>query len=549
MNSNCFFKFNKLSFSLLFLLLMNTAFSQGNAPAANSQNVVLTLFSIVILLMIFMSIILGNQVIKNATKDSKSKHLKDKKLIPSKKELFGEKKQKELVNGQKKKIHSLKKGFNINIEGKAKKEIKSLQSKYYGIQPKDFIGMQPIPKMLVKKGDKVKAGDKLFYDKGFEGVFITSPVSGIIEEVNRGAKRAIDNILIKSDANFEFKKFKKGLVNQFSEKDIRIQLQESGAWALITERPFGVIPQKDSIPKAIYISTFDTAPLAPEHDFVANNISKSDFQFGIDILSILSNNINLNIPAFSKSRWLEEIENVNFNFFEGVHPSGNVGVQIHHIEPINKGDVVWTVPFQDVVTIGKLFSKGIYEPIRIASLAGPRVENPIYLKLLQGACIKEAVIDNLKDKHVRVISGNVLTGKSIGLDGFLGFSHTSISVIEEGDQQEFMGWLFPSYPRPSISPTIPWSKIPYMSFDVNTNMHGEKRAFVVTGQYESVLPMDVYVQLLLKAILSKEFEEMEGLGIYELLEEDIALCEFVCTSKQPVQHILREGLDYIRAQS
>jgi Na+-transporting NADH:ubiquinone oxidoreductase subunit A len=450
----------------------------------------------------------------------------------------------------KKKVISLKKGFDIKLEGKAKKKLVQYNSETYALKPSDFRGLQPIPKMLVKEGQQVKAGEKIFYDKGFEGIFFTSPVSGVVQEIKRVAKRAISEIIIKADGENESIKFQTGSPVSLSKKEVINILAESGAMTLFIERPFGVVASLHHAPKAIFISASDTAPLAVDYAFVLNQLNKIDFQVGIDALHKLSKNVHLNLDAAaSKSSFAEGLLNVTLNEFKGQHPAGNVGVQIHHIDSITKGDFVWTIKAEDVVTIGKIFTKGIYEPIKYVALAGNVLKETHYVQTLQGANIASLLQNNLIDEHVRVISGNVLSGKQIEKDGFLGFYDNNISVIEEGDQKEMFGWLIPQYARPSLSPTFPWKSMDLASFEANTNMHGEKRGFVVTGQYEAVLPMDLYPQHLIKSIIKNDFEEIEGLGIYELLEEDLALAEFSCTSKQPIQGILREGLDYVRSQS
>lgn len=435
------------------------------------------------------------------------------------------------------------------MNGKAKKTISTYASETYAIKPKDFKGLQPIPKMLVKEGAKVKAGDKIFYDKGFEGVFFTSPTSGEIAEIRRGAKRAITEIIIKADGKNESVKFKTASPSSLGEEGVKKQLLESGVWTAFIERPFGVVASPAKRPNSIHISASDTAPLAVDYGFVLNQLSAKDLQTGIDALNELSDQVYLNVDAnASKSAVLDQLNNVQVNEFLGAHPAGNVGVQIHHTNAISKGDIVWTIKAEDVATIGKLFNQGVYAPEKIVAFAGAVVKNPHYVKTTSGANVSKLVDGQLADNS-RVVSGNVLSGKQIAPDGFLGAYDNLVSALEEGDQQEMFGWLIPQSARPSISPTFPWTMMELARFDANTNTRGEKRAFVVTGQYEEVLPMDVYPQHLMKAIIKNDFEEMEGLGIYELIEEDIALCEFACTSKQPLQGILREGLDYIRSQN
>ena len=449
-------------------------------------------------------------------------------------------------------VIKLKKGFGIKLLGKAKGNLDSnFTSATYAVKPTSFNCLQPIPKMLVKESDKVKAGDKLFYDRKIDNVFFTAPVSGEVAEIKRGAKRAITEVIIRPDKENSFKKFAQADPNDLRREKVVEQLVESGAWTLLNQRPFGVLADVDAIPKAIYISTFDTAPLAVDYDFVMNHADAEDWQAGIDALWMLSyGNVHLNMNAKRKPLPLYlTTQGVKHNWFEGAHPAGNVGVQIHHVDPINKGDVVWTVKPEDVLTIGKVFSKGIYEPKRFVSINGSVVTKPMYVDTYLGANVQNLLENNLIDEHVRIVSGNVLTGTAIEKDGHLGYFDNMISVLKEGDYHEAFGWLVPQKARPSLSPTIPFSRSSWLSYEADTNMHGEDRAFVMTGQYESVLPMDVYLQILLKKIIAQDFDAIEGLGIYELLEEDVALCEFVCTSKQPVQKILREGIEFIQSQS
>ena len=543
-------KFSKLiTLSVLFSSFSFTSFAQQGQAPITANSLVVLLFTCVMVLVVFLAAILGDKIIKLVgSKLNPDADGSDLGLMTSLKEMI-------LGSGRpstdsKKKVTTLSKGFNIKLNGKAKKTLSSYSPSTYAIKPTDFRGLQPIPKMMVKEGAHVKAGDKLFYDKGFEGVFFTAPVSGEVVEIKRAEKRAIAEIIIKADGKYESLSFKTAQASSLSKKEVINTLAESGAFTMFIERPFGVVASLHHNPSAIYISASDTAPLSVDYGYVLNQLDKADFQAGIDALNKLSDNVHLNLDAAAaKSSFSDNLENVQVNVFNGQHPAGNVGVQIHHINSINKGDIVWTIKAEDVATIGKLFTKGIYEPVKYVALAGSVLKEAKYLKTLQGATVAAMLENNLTDDHVRVISGNVLSGSKIEKDGFLGFYDNNISVIEEGDQQEMFGWLVPQYARPSLSPTFPWKGMELASFEANTNMHGEKRAFVVTGQYEEVLPMDLYPQHLMKAIIKNDFEEIEGLGIYELLEEDLALAEFSCTSKQPLQHILREGLDYIRSQS
>jgi Na+-transporting NADH:ubiquinone oxidoreductase subunit A len=530
--------------------LSNSALAQDISAAPLSANsVVILLFLSIMIMVVFMAAILGDKIIKL----SAAKHLGEEKssrigLFPSLKELAPV--APHPVLGDASQVKVLTKGFDIKLKGKASKEFKSFKPASFAVKPTDFNGLQPIPKMEVKEGDKVKAGDVLFFDRKIDNIFFTAPVSGEVAEIRRGAKRAITEVVILADKDQQFKEFEKKNVSTLSREEAIEQLIQSGAWTLLLERPFGVLANPDVKPKAIHISTFDSAPLAVDYNFVFNQVNASDFQAGLDVLNKLTDKVHLNLNAKKAPNAIfTNARGVQFNWFEGAHPAGNVGVQIHHIDPINKGETVWTVKPEDVVTIGKVFTKGIYEPVKYVAVAGDPLKETFYVKTLLGANIESLVQNNLKDEHVRYVSGNVLTGKKIEKNGFLSAQDNLLTVLEEGDFHELFGWILPQYPRPSINPTIPWSKIPFVQFEANTNTHGEKRAFVVTGQYEEVLPMDLYPVHLLKAVIYNDFDQMEGLGIYEVLEEDLALCEFVCTSKQPVQAILRDGLDYVKSQN
>ncbi|MFT5071018.1 MAG: Na+-transporting NADH:ubiquinone oxidoreductase subunit A [Chitinophagales bacterium] len=536
--------------SVIFSSLTVMSFAQGTSEASSTANsVVLLLFACVMVLVVFLAALMGDQIIKlTAGKVRKNSDEKEFGLIPSIKEMIlgNESSQSQA----KKKITKLRRGFDIKLNGKAKKSISTYSSATYAIKPKDFYGLKPIPKMLVKEGAQVKAGDKIFYDKGFDGVFFTSPVSGEVLEIRRGAKRAITEIIIKADGKNDSVKFKAASPSSLGEEGVRTQLKESGAWTAFVERPFGVVANPSVRPTSIHISASDTAPLAVDYAFVLAQLNAKDLQTGIDALNELTDQVHLNLDAkSSKSNIVDHLKGAQVNAFIGAHPAGNVGVQIHHTNAISKGDVVWTIKVEDLATIGKLFNEGVYAPVKIVALAGSIVKNPQYIKTLAGVNLANLLDGQIEEDNSRVVSGNVLCGTQIAKDGFLGAHDNLVSVLEEGDHQEMFGWMIPQYARPSLSPTFPWKGMELATFDANTNTHGEGRAFVVTGQYEEVLPMDIHPQHLMKSIITNDFEGMEGLGIYELLEEDVALCEFACTSKQPLQNILREGLDYIRSQN
>jgi Na+-transporting NADH:ubiquinone oxidoreductase subunit A len=442
----------------------------------------------------------------------------------------------------------LKKGLNINLKGEADKVYASIpQSELFSLKPTDFHGLTP--KLTVKAGDKVKAGSCIFFDKYNEKVRFSSPVSGEVTDIIRGAKRRILEVKLKADTETKYESFST-LDASANREQIIEGLLESGVWPFIRQKPFDIIANPMDMPKAIFISTFNTAPLAPDNDFVLHGL-ENEFQTGIDFLKKLTDGkIHLNVDGNTNpSTVFTSCKGVQINKITGAHPAGNVGVQIHHIDPINKGDVVWYLYPQDVLTIARLFSEGKYDVSRIVALTGPQVEKPRYYRTIAGANIKNLLNENtLIGDNNRFISGDVLTGEKIEEGGNIGFYDSQLTVIEEGNQQEFLGWIAPNLDKFSLSKSYFSWLMPSKKYSLNTNYNGEERAYVVTGQYEKVLPMDIYPMQLIKACLIEDIDSMEQLGIYEISPEDVALCEFVCTSKMEVQSIIREGLDLIKKE-
>lgn len=455
------------------------------------------------------------------------------------------------LNGKKnEKIHFLKQGFDIKLEGEAKAEVRNIQVSRFALMPQDFHGMSPIPKVDIEIGQSIKAGDVLFYDKKRPEIKYVSPVSGEFVELRRGEKRSISEIIILADKEIQFKRFNPPNLETADSSEIRAFLAESGGMTLINQRPFDIVPGIDDVPDNIFISTFDTAPLAPDMNFVVRG-REDDFQAGLDVLvKLTKGKVYLGINAKDKniSKAFAEARGVEIHQFAGKHPTGNVGVQMHHISPLLPGKKAWTLGVQEVISLGVLFTKGIFDARRLVAITGHECKENFYASTYIGASIQDLLKDNISGKNVRIISGDVLTGKTVNGDHFLNYRSDQITVITEGNKYELFGWLLPLKPRPSASRTFPNFLFPNYKFKADTNTHGERRAFVVSGQYEDVLPMDIYPQHLMKAILARDIEKMEGLGIYELTEEDIAICEFVCTSKAPLQEILRDGLEYIKNQ-
>ncbi|MGJ8548607.1 Na(+)-translocating NADH-quinone reductase subunit A [Winogradskyella wichelsiae] len=437
----------------------------------------------------------------------------------------------------------IKKGLNIELIGEAEKTIENaVISNSYTIRPEDFHSI--IPKLVAKEGTHVKAGETLFYNKDNENMKFVSPVSGEIAEVLRGPRRRIDAIKIIADKAQTFLDHGTFDLNSDAEKT-KAHLLASGCWAFIKQRPYDVIAKADVMPKAIFISGYASAPLAADLDFTLAG-KEAELQAAVTALSKLTEgSVHVSVGDQSKSP-LANLQNATTHKVSGPHPSGNVGTLINKVSPVNKGETVWTVNAQDLVIIGELLLTGKFNAERIIALAGSSVQKPRYFKTKLGAEIATMVYDNgvERDSNARFISGNVLSGKQIQPDGHLDYYSNVITVIPEGDDYEFFGWNKPIFNKISTSRALTFSWLtPKKKFDLNTNTNGEHRAFVTTGTYEEVFPLDIYPMQILKACMYKDLDEMEALGMYEVAPEDFALTEFVCVSKQPHQKIIREGLD------
>lgn len=438
----------------------------------------------------------------------------------------------------------IKKGLTINLLGAAEKTTEqAIISNYCTIRPEDFHGITP--KLVAREGAKVKAGETVFFDKANEAVKFVSPVSGEIIEIARGEKRKILAIKIQADKEQVYVDFGKLDVNSANAEAIKARLLESGCWAFIKQRPYDVIAKTDKTPKSIFISGYATAPLAADYDYVLQG-KEAELQAAVTALAKLtSGQVHVCVGKNTNSP-LAGLSGVSLHQVSGPHPSGNVGTQINKIDPVNKGETVWTVTPQDLVIIGDLFLTGKFNAERLVAMVGSSIKNPRYFKTKIGSEIATMVYDKgiEKDANARIISGNVLSGKQVKPDGSLDYYSNTITVIPEGNDYELFGWNKPVFNKISTSRAMTFSWLtPKKKFDLNTNTNGEHRAFVVTGGYEEVFPLDIFPMQILKACMYKDLDEMEVLGMYEVAPEDFALTEFICVSKQPHQKIIREGLD------
>ena len=437
----------------------------------------------------------------------------------------------------------LKKGLDLPINGVAAQNTKKvIVPDVVAVKPTDFRGL--VPKLLVREGDKVLAGTPVLADKMSQNILFASPVSGTVAEVVRGDKRKLLEVRIKADAEQEYVDFGTKKVADMSAEQIKEALLAAGLWPALTQRPYGIIANPEVKPKAIFVSAFNTAPLAANPEYALRD-EFEHIQTAINALGKLTDggvHFSLNSATYSGTPF-HKIENVIPHVFTGKHPAGNVGVQIHHIAPIRKGETVWTVSLLMLAAIGKLFNTGKYDLRRKIAVTGPKVNNPAYVEGYPGIAIKDVAEFYNASEDLRYISGDVLTGTNVGQDGFLGFFDNQITILEEGNKYELLGWAKPvRCSQFSTSRTYFSWLTPKKKYDMDTNLHGGPRAFVVNDVYSKVLPMDLYPVHLLKACLANDIDKMEKFGIYEVLEEDFALCEYVDPSKIYIQQIITDGI-------
>lgn len=452
------------------------------------------------------------------------------------------------------KVIRLNRGLDIRLVGSATLEARlSGIMNFVAITPDDFHGL--VPKVLVKAGDAVKAGTPIVCDKVFPEVILVSPVSGIVETIVRGEKRKLIHILIRPDGYNDRITFPVENPLTLDSVQIRLRICTAGLWPYIKQRPYDVFARPQSIPRDIFVTGFDTAPLAADSNFLLKG-QGADFQTGLDALTRLTNGqVYLSIPENNACAELKNARNVVINRFSGPHPTGNVGVQINHIKPINKGEVAWTLSVQEVLYIGRLFNKGQVDLTRLVAVCGPGVRKPCYIKSLPGAPIASLLAGNIyQEMHARIISGNPLTGTIAHEEGYLHSNASSITVLKEGDDtHEFFGWIMPRIDKFSMSKTylsgLTRKLFPSQKYEPDTRVLGGERALIVSGEYDQVFPMDILPEHLVRACITGNIEKQEMLGIYEVAPEDFALCEYVCTSKVEVQKHVRKALDTLRIEN
>ena len=437
---------------------------------------------------------------------------------------------------------SIKDGANLNLKGLASMELEvANMSLNYALNPDDFFGL--IPRMLVKEGDKVSLGQPIFHDKNNESIKIVSPVSGKIQEIVRGAKRKILNVIIKKEGESAVN-FKIPSLSSISNKKILELLIESGSLAFIRQRPYNIIARPDRPPKSIFVSVHSTAPYAANYDFILKK-RMDEFQVGVDVMSkLIGKPINLSISHNCESDF-STLNNVDVYKIKGAHPSGNESFQINRIDPLNSGEIIWVIKPEDIANIGSFFMTGIFNPKRTVAVSGDSLKSPKYYDAIIGLPIS-SLVDSKEipnSEEYRFINGDPLSGSKVEYSGFLGFYNNTLSVIKEGNQFRMLGWLpfmynsIPSFSKTSLSWLLGGEK------KVNTNLNGEERAIVVTGEMEKYFPMDIFPMQLIKACMRGDVEKMESLGIYEVIPEDFGLVDFSCTSKIEAQEIVKSGIE------
>ena len=443
------------------------------------------------------------------------------------------------------KVIKLTKGLDLPMEGMAAEELKSVsRPDVFSICPDHYAGVKP--KLLVREGDVVKAGSPLFCDKKFAEMNFASPVSGKVQSINRGERRKVLSITIEADATIEYEKYD---VAVSTGDEVRALLLKAGVWSYIKQRPYDCIANPTKAPKAIWISSFDSAPLAPNYEYVLKG-HESTLQAAVNALALIAP-VYVGIRFGAKATDWRMLKNCTQVEFAGPHPAGNAGVQINHVCPVNKGETVYVIAPQDLLIIGRLMQKGIVDMSRLVALTGPLAVEKAYYKMLPGMPVSAILRSNiLGGEAVRMVEGNVLSGHQVEMDESIEPGCNQLTVIPEGTEaRDFMGWIMPRFQNFSANNAVmgKWlAKMGVKNFNVDARLLGGRRAIIASGEYDKVFPMDIYPEFLIKAMIAGNLDRMEALGAYEVSPEDFALCEYVCTSKMPLQAIVRQALDNMK---
>lgn len=444
-------------------------------------------------------------------------------------------------------VIKLRKGLDVNLKGKAMQEfIEVKPSAQYALMPDNFTGLKP--KVVVKEGDTVKVGDALFVDKNHPEVKYVSPVSGKVALVERGDRRKVMSVRVEAESEQQYVDFGKKDVETLSSAQVKEMLMNAGLFAFFKQRPYDVVANPEDKPKAIFVSAFNSMPLSADFEFALKG-READFQTGLNALSKIAKT-HLGVSTKQTSTAITAAKGVEITFFKGAAPAGNVGVQINHVSPINKGEVVWTIGAEEVIFIGHLFNTGKLDFTRVVAVAGSEVSHPAYAKAIVGQSIS-SLIEGQVDagKSLRVIDGNVMTGVKTTADAFLGAHSTEVNVIPEGDDvHEMLGWIMPRFGQFSTSRSYMSWLCGKKEYALDARVKGGERHMIMSGEYDRVFPMDIFPEQLIKAIITGDIDRMEALGIYEVAPEDFAICEFVDSSKLELQRIVREGLDMLRKE-
>ena len=445
-------------------------------------------------------------------------------------------------------VIKLSKGLDMNLKGKAVKEKTNIvRGSELALTPDAFVGMTP--KVVVKEGDMVKAGDALFVNKQYPDVKFASPVSGQVSAVIRGERRKVLCVKVKADQEQQYVDYGKKDVAQLDGEAVKQALLEAGLFGYIDQLPYAVSTNPETQPKAIFVSALRDKPLAADFEFELEG-NENDFQTGLTALSKMAKTY-LGIGSQQTATALTQAKDVEENIFDGPCPAGNVGVQVNHLDPVNKGETVWTVDPSAVIFFGRLFNTGKVDLRRLIAIAGSEVKRPAYVEALVGDRVGDLLAGNLKEgKNLRIINGNVLTDKPCTTDDYVGAHTSEITVIPEGDDaDEFLGWILPRFKQFSVNRSYFSWLCGKKSYALDARIKGGERHMIMSGEYDKVLPMDIYGEYLIKAIIAGDIDRQEALGIYEVSPEDFALAEFVDSSKLELQRIVREGLDVLRKEN